>query len=182
MKQEQRRLRDEENWQASCKRGYTAMRLRLPRQGLDAGAHQRVRLPQAEKNREKTLQVQSGMRETLKADVFFILNLLVGRDSLTQSFKLSFTRLTYFCWFAVNRIPNIGLWRYMLPKTAKYFIVSLIDLCPSCCLTRRMSFDLWYSMLANQCLKLWKWISFRRGFPSLKAMRFLERMKAAFRL
>ena len=32
------------------------------------------------------------------------------------------------------------------------------------------------------CLNVWKWIAFRRGFCSLKAKRFLDLVKVAFRL
>ena len=44
------------------------------------------------------------------------------------------------------------------------------DRCPRICLTCRMSLVRWYSIVAFQCLKVWKWIWSSLGFFSLFAI------------
>ena len=54
-----------------------------------------------------------------------------------------------------------------------YMIVESIHLCPKTYLTCTMSFVKWYSVVPFQCLNVWKWICFNRGFENLFAIKFL---------
>ena len=54
------------------------------------------------------------------------------------------------------------------PISCVYFRMFMMFLCPSICMTWRMSLVLWYSMVAFQCLKVWKWIWSNLGFWSFR--------------
>ena len=55
-----------------------------------------------------------------------------------------------------------------------YIIVFSMLLCPSMCCMCMMSLVLWYSIVAFQCLNVWKCILFRRGLFSFLAVRLLN--------
>ena len=52
-----------------------------------------------------------------------------------------------------------------------------MSLCPNMVLTWMMSLVLWYSIVAFQCLRVWKWISLSRGLLILLAIRFFSAVK-----
>jgi len=60
------------------------------------------------------------------------------------------------------------------PMSWVYINVLLMFLCPRICMTWRMSFVLWYSIVPLKCLIVWKWICINLGLCSFLA-RFLAR-------
>ncbi len=59
-----------------------------------------------------------------------------------------------------------------------YIIVDMTDLCPSICLTCRMSFVAWYSIVPFQWRSVWKLICKSRGLLKRVAscFRFLQKL------
>ena len=71
---------------------------------------------------------------------------------------------------AVLQVHSSVVVKYKACSMFMYIIVLSMSLCPKMVFTWIMSLVLWYSIVAFQCRKVWKWIFLSLGLLSLRAV------------